>query len=1197
MEPEGREKLLVDAQVSFGGFDRNVKAAELVKYLENEVGGVWRCRLKTSCTPSESYPDFSVTNTAEVRKTDDYEKVEPHAFVHFAMPTYVTRAVDAAGRTELFLNDRALKVSLGPENPFRLNQRGRTSTPFKLPDVCVEIGTLVSRDEFFVAWRGPASGTDFLVDPFDGTCKFCFTRDIAFALKSSTEHAVIKCEFKVEFLVREINLVKQYSEFSCVAILLQLASSPRVWYRTADDDILVLVPFDMLDDDDPWIRTTDFTPSGAIGRCNSYRISISSRHRGKLSKVITYLGERRVQVDSLSRPITIREEPDFEVPMSDPFFCIHYEEGISFEIMFLVNAVMHKGIINQHQLSDSFFDLLRGQSREVNVAALKHIYSYKWPVFDACKRLKLVQEWLLKDPELYKGPKQIDDIVEVRRLVITPTKAYCLPPEVELSNRVLRKYKDLADRFLRVTFMDEGLQTMNANVLSYFIAPIVRDITLNSFSQKTRVFKRVRSILSGGFYLCGRKFSFLAFSSSQLRDCSAWFFSEDGKTSVLDIKKWMGRFTDKNIAKCAARMGQCFSSTYATVEVPPTEVDPELPDIKRNGYVFSDGIGKITPDLAMEVAQKLKLDVNPPPCAYQIRYAGCKGVVACWPAKGDGIRMSLRESMNKFQSHHTTLEICSWTRFQPGFLNRQIITLLSTLNVPDEMFWSMQASMLSKLNQMLVDSDVAFEVLTAACAEQGNTAAIMLSAGFNPQTEPHLRGMLTCIRAAQLWGLREKARIFVPAGRWLMGCLDELGVLEGGQCFIQVSEPFLGNCFSKHGSRFAETKKLQVIKGFVVIAKNPCLHPGDIRILEAVDHPELHHLYDCLVFPQKGDRPHTNEASGSDLDGDLYFVTWDENLIPPSKKSWPPMEYNAAEAKTLTRPVDQRDIIEFFAKHMVNENLGTICNAHVVHADHSEYGALDENCILLAELAATAVDFPKTGKIVTMPAHLKPKLYPDFMGKEAYQSYKSNKILGRLYRQSKDAYDEDISVSSEVDINPVDIHYDTDLEVPESVDFIADAWNQKCSYDGQLNGLLEQYKVNREEELVTGHIWSMPKYNSRKQGELKERLKHSYSALRKEFRQVFEKMDSDCELLSEDEKNALFERKASAWYQVTYHPEWVKKSLDLQEQDNARSVVLLSFAWIANDYLARIKIRCREMANIDTSKPVNYLARYVADRI
>nr|GEY94929.1 RNA-dependent RNA polymerase 6 [Tanacetum cinerariifolium] len=77
------------------------------------------------------------------------------------------------------------------------------------------------------------------------------------------------------------------------------------------------------------------------------------------------------------------------------------------------------------------------------------------------------------------------------------------------------------------------------------------------------------------------------------------------------------------------------------------------------------------------------------------------------------------------------------------------------------------------------------------------------------------------------------------------------------------------------------------------------LGAGDIQVLKAANMPGLKHLVDSLIFPQKGERPHTNEASGSDLDGDLYYVTWDEHLIPPSKQSWPPMEYTAAEAKEL----------------------------------------------------------------------------------------------------------------------------------------------------------------------------------------------------------------------------------------------------------------------------------------------------------
>lgn len=1203
MDLEGtvKDSVLTTTQVSIGGFDSDVKASDLVSYLESKIGYVDRCRLKTSCTPPESYPEFTMTDTTQIEITDDYKKVAPHAFVHFTLPDSATEALNAAGRCDLILNGKVLKVISGPQNPNFLNQRRRTEAPFKMSDVIVEIGTLVSLADFTVAWRGCDKGVNFLVDPFDKMCKICFNRDTAFSFKGIGKQAVIKCDFKVGFLIRDIEEIQRYDDTSHLVVLLRLASSPLVWYRTADDDIDESVTIDLLDDDDPWIRTTDFTPSAAIGRCNYYRISIPPRHGAKLTKALEYLRCQRVPQIPLNRPPKIQNEPDFGVPMSDAFFYIDSQKDISFDIMFLINAIVHRGIFNQYSLSNKFFELLKNQPKDVNVAALKHICTYKHPLFDAAKRLEAVQKWLLRNPKFYQISKQLDDVMEVRRLVVTPTKAYCISPEVELSNRVLRRFRDVSDRFLRVTFMDEGQQTLNNYALNYYVAPIVKEITSNSFPQKTRIYKRVKTILEDGFYFCGRKYSFLAFSSNQLRDRSAWFFAEDKDITCDVIRNWMGRFNQKNVAKCAARMGQCFSSTYASVEVPANEVNSMLPDVERNNYVFSDGIGIITTDLAVEVAEKLKLDKAP--SAYQIRYAGFKGVVACWPAKGDGIKLSLRPSMNKFQSTHTTLEICAWTRFQPGFLNRQIITLLSALDVPDEIFWKMQEGMLSSLNQMLVDRDVAYDVLTKSCAEHGNAAAIMLSCGFSPKTEPHLRGMLNSIRAAQLWGLREKSRIFVSSGRWLMGVLDELGVLEQGQCFVQVSTPSLENCFSKHGSRFSETKTVHVIKGIVVIAKNPCLHPGDVRVLEAVDVPDLHHLYDCLVFPQKGDRPHTDEASGSDLDGDLYFVTWDGNLIPPSKRSWPPMEYAAQESRLQTRQVTVQDIIDFFVRNMVNEQLGSICNAHVVHADSSDHGALDEKCVHLAELAATAVDFPKTGKLVTMPPNLKPKLYPDFMGKEHHQSYKSKKILGRLYRRIKDAYDKDID-APEFNCVSSDILYDTDLEVPGSSEFIADAWEQKCSYDGQLSGLLGQYKVKTEEEVVTGQIWSMPKYNSRKQGELKERLKHSYSALKKEFRQIFEKLKSDVGELSDKEKNLLYEQKASAWYQVTYHPKWVKKSLDLQPKssdnqsaDSLGNMVMLSFPWIAVDYLACTKTRHRRVKDFDSTKQVDSLAKYLSERL
>lgn len=107
----------------------------------------------------------------------------------------------------------------------------------------------------------------------------------------------------------------------------------------------------------------------------------------------------------------------------------------------------------------------------------------------------------------------------------------------------------------------------------------------------------------------------------------------------------------------------------------------------------------------------------------------------------------------------------------------------------------------------------------------------------------------------------------------MFGIVDETGTLEYGQVFCQYTELNTESLEDSNGNYSSrgrgEIKK--VVVGKIVVTKNPCHHPGDLRTFEAVDVPKLRHLVDCIVFPQKGERPHPNEISGSDLDGKRKF--------------------------------------------------------------------------------------------------------------------------------------------------------------------------------------------------------------------------------------------------------------------------------------------------------------------------------------
>jgi RNA-dependent RNA polymerase len=72
-----------------------------------------------------------------------------------------------------------------------------------------------------------------------------------------------------------------------------------------------------------------------------------------------------------------------------------------------------------------------------------------------------------------------------------------------------------------------------------------------------------------------------------------------------------------------------------------------------------------------------------------------------------------------------------------------------------------------------------------------------------------------------------------------------------------------------------------------------------VRVLRATDVPELRDrgLVNVVVFSKLGQRPEADKASGSDLDGEIFFVSYDARLVPPAGESADPMDYTAGQER------------------------------------------------------------------------------------------------------------------------------------------------------------------------------------------------------------------------------------------------------------------------------------------------------------
>ena len=747
--------------------------------------------------------------------------------------------------------------------------------------------------------------------------------------------------------------------------------------------------------------------------------------------------------------------------------------------------------------------------------------------------------------------------VPIRRVLVTPSRVLPCRAELDMLNRVLRQYSHLRERFIRVTFADENGESV-------------------SYQDSEDLYALVRKYLGDGIFVAGEHFVFLGFSSSQLREHGCWFYNEKPGfsnigyiPSAADIRNSFGDLSNIRVpSRYAARMGQTLSSTFGTLTLSDNEfaIDDDISDSKKR-YNFSDGVGMMSPELAQRVKKKLGINKYYAPSAYQIRFAGAKGVLAVWPSSRSQI--VLRESMRKFHSTHREVEVVAVSKRLPFFLNRQIITILEGLGVASDVFLEIQRQHLADLDECLnpvTGGDASLDLLyKIGWGSGGNStdrlrdtgpmtnAVQLFQAGLTCTNCEFLHEIMLAFRRRYLNDIRARARIPIERAACGIGIMDEIGILNSREIFAQFTDPISG--------------VVVPVQGRVIVGRSPCLHPGDIQVVTAVTHPQLEHLVDVVVFPKIGDRPLPSMLSGGDLDGDIYCVIWDRRLTNVDATR-SPMNYESEKEQPLDRDVTIDDVKDFVIRFMRNNNIGRIATAHLVHADREDDGIFSLKAKRLAILHSTAVDFAKTGIPALFPRDLMVTMkekgqFPDFLGKHKKVSYKSNKALGRMYRECLDGKqnmgDTRFNQKGTTPIDEIFEQVVCDPEIEDEAFGLCSVWNS------QVIQIMDQFGVEKEAEVISGQVNYFAMYNVVAKGRKKyfeqlTVLNRYMRQLKARFRAQF--FSDIGEATANDTLNVDAVRKMAAWY---------KAAKKIASDDRKRGLEpILSFPYVVSDILVQI---------------------------
>ncbi|KAG8877862.1 hypothetical protein FRB98_006509 [Tulasnella sp. 332] len=623
-------------------------------------------------------------------------------------------------------------------------------------------------------------------------------------------------------------------------------------------------------------------------------------------------------------------------------------------------------------------------------------------------------------------------------VTVTPTRIVPDGPYPDQSNRVLRRYAQYTDCFLRVAFADEDFLSFRWDW---------------GVQGEDFVRLRVGGSLKNGLVIAGRKYQFLLFSQSALKEHAVWFcrpFTEsNGQLVTADtIRESLGDFKHLECqpARMAARMSQAFTATEPSVTLEIEEIFPAA-DIERNGSNFTDGIGDISPDMAAEIARSLQSRIGGKkrffvaPSAYQFRMGGYKGVLAV-DYKLRDMEIKLRKSQSKFTSPGThEIEIAqAFHKPKPVYLNRNLIMILETLGVPANAFIKLQDEAVDDINMATLSlRDCASFLLDMhGCGTSFRLSSVFFSLsklgiGLRDEQPTHVLDDKFINRAIEfaanhiLRVIKHKARIPVKGSYTLVGVADIHGYLKPDEVFGEHRGMKSDEDKYTHADLLSakvcikeRDKKTIWIEGKVLVTRSPQAHPGDAQFVYAIGAPppdspftqERNPRPNSIVFSTNGLRSVPSMLAGGDLDGDEFNIICNPALWPPSCD--PPAAYPPAVIKTLDRPCNVNDIAEWVAEYINSDILasGMISQDLLIRADQSHGNGLmarEPGCLKLAELASAAVDFAKSGTPVdrkNLPTPLFHRSYkPDWAigemgpGRSGQKTYMSKTAIGKLFRR------------------------------------------------------------------------------------------------------------------------------------------------------------------------------------------------------